>query len=173
MGIKHRKYVYTRHNPWMNGDRPIPGDEVLKILGQPTIDELRSQRLEAERGEFRAQLQREQEQINERARQRRRKEEPMTVSLYKSTASGSREIVVQTNAQSLDVFIAGLSDALDAALKAEPEHAAQTIAGTLKNAFPVAFAISGYKAEKVSESKLLTCGFASPDASELVAQSKV
>lgn len=33
--------------------------------------------------------------------------------------------------------------------------------------------ISGYKAEKVAESKLLTCGFAPPDASELVAQSKV
>lgn len=97
----------------------------------------------------------------------------MTVSLYKSLANGAREIVVQTNAQSLDVFIAGLSDALCAAMIAEPELAEQTLAQTLKNAFPVAFAISGYKADKVSESKLLTCGFASPDASELVAQSKV
>lgn len=97
----------------------------------------------------------------------------MTVSLYKSMASGSREIVVQTNAQSLDVFISGLAEAMTAALQAEPEMAVQTIAATLKNAFPVGFAISGYKADKVSESKLLTCGFASPDASELVAQSKV
>ena len=97
----------------------------------------------------------------------------MTVRLYQSTANDVRDIVVQTNAQSLDVFVAGLSDALDSALRLDPDLAAATIAATLKNAFPVAFAIAGYKADKVSESKLLTCGFASPDASELVAQSKV
>lgn len=97
----------------------------------------------------------------------------MTVSLYKSTASGAQEIVVQTNAQSLDVFISGLSDALGRALQDVPENSAAVIAATLKNAFPIAFSIAGYKAEKVSESKLLTCGFASPDASELVAQSTV
>lgn len=102
----------------------------------------------------------------------------MTVSLYKSMASGAFEVVVQTNAQSLDVFIAALSDALHAALVHEastpnaPDQSQALIAATLKNAFPVAFAIAGYKAEKVSESKLLTCGFASPDASELLAQSK-
>lgn len=102
----------------------------------------------------------------------------MTVSLYKSMASGTYEVVVQTNAQSLDVFIGGLSDALHAALVHEAsapnavDNSQALIAATLKNAFPVAFSISGYKAEKVSESKLLTCGFASPDASELLAQSK-
>lgn len=102
----------------------------------------------------------------------------MTVSLYKSMASGAFEVVVQTNAQSLDVFISALSDAMHAALVHEastpnaPDQSQALIAATLKNAFPVAFAIAGYKAEKVSESKLLTCGFASPDASELLAQSK-
>ena len=102
----------------------------------------------------------------------------MTVSLYKSMASGTYEVVVQTNAQSLDVFIGGLSDALHAALVHEAsapnatDNSQAMISATLKNAFPVAFAIAGYKAEKVSESKLLTCGFASPDASELLAQSK-
>lgn len=102
----------------------------------------------------------------------------MTVSLYKSMASGTYEVVVQTNAQSLDVFIGGLADALHAALVHEAsapnavDNSQSMISATLKNAFPVAFAIAGYKAEKVSESKLLTCGFASPDASELLAQSK-
>jgi hypothetical protein len=102
----------------------------------------------------------------------------MTVSLYKSMASGTYEVVVQTNAQSLDVFIVGLSDALHAALVHEAsapnasDNSQAMISAILKNAFPVAFAIAGYKAEKVSESKLLTCGFASPDASELLAQSK-
>ena len=98
----------------------------------------------------------------------------MTVSLYESTASGAREIVVQTNAQSLGVFINGLSDALHSALMSKGlESSAWVIAATLKNAFPVAFAIAGYKAEKVSESKLLTCGVASLDASKLLSQSKV
>lgn len=102
----------------------------------------------------------------------------MTVSLYKSMASGAMEVVVQTNAQSIDIFIAALADALHAALVHEAsapnavDNSQALIAATLKNAFPVAYAISGYKAEKVSESKLLTCGFASPDASELLAQSK-
>lgn len=160
------------HNPHGHIKLMRP-DDLAKMLGRPTVDEMRQARLAEEREVFQKQLADEQTRINEMARQRRMKETAMTVSLYKSTAGGSREIVVQTNAQSLDVFISGLADALDAAVQAEPELAAQTISATLKNAFPVAFAISGYKAEKVSESKLLTCGFASPDASELVAQSKV
>lgn len=97
----------------------------------------------------------------------------MTVALYKSVATGAREIVVQTNAQSLDVFITGLADALETAMRAEPEQIQSTVAATLRNAFPIAFAIAGYKVDKVTESKLLTCGFASPDVSELVAQSHV
>lgn len=97
----------------------------------------------------------------------------MTVSLYRSCATGTREIVVQTNAQSLDVFIDALAEALDSAIEADPSSRGATIAATLRNAFPVAFAIAGYKAEKVTESKLLTCGFASPDAAELVARSKL
>jgi len=160
------------HNPHRHEVMMKP-DDLARMLGKPTVDELRQARLAEEREKTRQAIADEQARINEAVRQRRMKETPMTVSLYKSTAGGSREIVVQTNAQSLDVFISGLADALDAALQAEPELAAQTISATLKNAFPVAFAISGYKAEKVSESKLLTCGFASPDASELVAQSKV
>jgi len=160
------------HNPHGNEVLMKP-DDLARLLGKPTVDEIRQARLADEREKKRQELADEQARINEAVRQRRMKATPMTVSLYKSTAGGSREIVVQTNAQSLDVFISGLADALDAALQAEPELAAQTISATLKNAFPVAFAISGYKAEKVSESKLLTCGFASPDVSELVAQSKV
>jgi len=108
----------------------------------------------------------------------KKREVNMTVSLYKSMASGAMEVVVQTNAQSLDVFVGALADALHVALVHEAsapnsvDNSQALIAATLKNAFPVAFSIAGYKAEKVSESKLLTCGFASPDASELLAQSK-
>lgn len=97
----------------------------------------------------------------------------MTVSLFKSTASGSSEIVVQTNAQSLDVFIASFSDALAEAIKNDSGEVKSIMASALKNAFPIAFSLAGYKAEKVSEARLLTCGFASPDSSELVAQSSI
>ena len=156
------------HNP-LRRDPMMRPDELAKMPGKPTVDEIRSVERENRRREFAD----EQARINDAVKSRSIKEALMTVSLYKSTAGGSREIVVQTNAQSLDVFITGLAEALDAAVSAEPSMAAQTISATLKNAFPVAFAIAGYKADKVSESKLLTCGFASPDASELVAQSKV
>lgn len=97
----------------------------------------------------------------------------MTVSLYKSSASGSEEIVVQTNAQSLEVFVASFSDALAEAITSDSKAARALICSALKNAFPIAFALSGYKADKVSEARLLTCGYASPDSSELVAQSRV
>lgn len=172
MDYKRKTAGRKPHNPGHNMPL-IRADTLAKILGKPTIDEQRAAQLAEERATIRQRLVDEQASINEAVRLRRMKENPMTVSLYKSTANGSREIVVQTNAQSLDVFISGLADALAIALQAEPELAAHTIAATLKNAFPVAFSISGYKAEKVSESKLLTCGYASPDASELVAQSTV
>jgi hypothetical protein len=97
----------------------------------------------------------------------------MTVSLYMSTASGKREVVVQTNAQSLDLFIAGLADAVDAAMDSLPSNdRAELLAGLFRNAFPVAFAIAGYKADKVTESRMLICGAAAPDKSSLLAHSR-
>lgn len=165
--LNHHRFKH--HNPKPRG--VVKSEKRLaSLIGTKSIDQMREERLEEDRRMFWEEQQRSQQA----ASLRQLKEiKAMTVSLYKSVASGAREIVVQTNAQSLDVFVAGLSDALDAAIRSDPEQAAQTISATLKNAFPVAFAIAGYKAEKVSESKLLTCGFASPDSSELVAQSKV
>lgn len=100
-------------------------------------------------------------------------ERNMTVSLYSSSATGKREIVVQTNAQSLDLFIAGLADALDVAIETMgKDERAEVLASVLRNAFPVAYAISGYKAERVSETRMLSCGAATPDASRLLAHSR-
>lgn len=99
-------------------------------------------------------------------------ESDMTVSLYKSTASGVHDVVVQTNAQNLDVFVPSFASALAEALELTDDKR-DIVVSALKNAFPIAFALAGYKAEKVSESRLLTCGFASPDSSELLAQSAV
>ena len=179
------------------GARQIPPHELERLLfGKPTTDALREARLAEEREQRRlAEKVRHNNNYADQLRHIKERQDAeaaahygvnkqqgkaMTVSLYRSTASGANEIVVQTNAQSLEVFIAGLSDALAAAVSpigdrpptAEDQIKA-TIAATLKNAFPIAFAIAGYKADKVSESKLLTCGFASPDASELVASSTI
>ena len=146
-----------------------PG-QVERLLGQ-SIDQARSEALEAARAAKRLAHEQEREKWADQL-----KKEPanMTVSLYRSTSTGAFEMVVQTNAQSLDVYIAGLSEAVATALKeSEPGDHAKMLMATLKNAIPVAFAIAGYKAEKVAESKLLTCGQAAPDASELVAQSRV
>jgi hypothetical protein len=162
----HRNHK-ARHNPTRNPSLHLVGwTDVERALGLPTIDDLRAQRLEEEREQLR-------QQYGTPRQPRKTGEKTMTVSLYRSCATGAREIVVQTNAQSLDVFIDALSDALESAIASDPTNRAATIAATLRNAFPVAFAIAGYKADKVTESKLLTCGFASPDAAELVAQSKI
>ncbi len=101
-----------------------------------------------------------------------KKESTMTVSLYSSTASGKEEIVVQTNAQSLDLFIIGLADATSEALKdLSDTQRREKITMIFKNSFPLAFAISGYKAEKVTESRMLICGAVTPETSKLLAHS--
>lgn len=165
------KQEIAMNNAFLHGKEPELPDNVF-ALPDPRVKASREARKQDKREELARR--RELEYLTNKW-----SEPSMTVSLYKSTASGANEIVVQTNAQSLDVFIAGLANALhdallkDAANDTEKDNSESIIASTLKNAFPVAFAISGYKAEKVSESKLLTCGFASPDASELIAQSAV
>lgn len=181
---RHLRRGYQRiHEPKAELKSPVVhGDKLLELIGQETVDQMRLRRWkeEVEKRELeeeRWKAIREAKRL-EQVKLNKLKEHNMTVSLYKSMASGAYEVVVQTNAQSLDIFISALADALHAALVHEasapnaPDNSQALIAATLKNAFPVAFAISGYKAEKVSESKLLTCGFASPDSSELLAQSK-
>jgi hypothetical protein len=97
----------------------------------------------------------------------------MTVSLYTSNASGKTEIVVQTNAQTLDLFVSGLADALVSSLESmTPDRRLELISSMLRNAFPVGFAIAGYKAERVTEARVLVCGAAAPAESSLLAHSR-
>jgi pyridoxine 5'-phosphate synthase PdxJ len=97
----------------------------------------------------------------------------MTVSLYTSTVSGKTEVVVQTNAQTLDLFVSGLADAMVASLESmTPDRRLELISSMLRNAFPVGFAIAGYKAERVTEARVLVCGAAAPAESSLLAHSR-
>jgi hypothetical protein len=164
--------------------RKVDAGTVEQLLyGEPLPDKARREKLiaqgigagaaEAREHMEKARLLLALQQAGEKPPTKSKGEKPMTVSLYSSNATGKREIVVQTNAQSLDLFISGLADALDVAVGSmEPSERAEMLASVLRNAFPVAYAISGYKAERVSETRMLSCGAASPDAGNLLAHSR-
>lgn len=90
------------------------------------------------------------------------------VRIFSDKHSG--DFVVQTTALDVDTFIAELSEALNAALYAQgSDDGGITSMGILKNAMPIAFKLSGYKAENVVEQRTLVCGNVSPNACEVVA----
>lgn len=99
----------------------------------------------------------------------------MTVSILRSGPGRDGVVVVQTNCIGLDGFITELADAMEAAQGQHEqcgfEHPRQLFRAVLRNAFPIAFAIQGYKAERVHESKLLTCGEVPTDGLFPLAQS--
>lgn len=79
---------------------------------------------------------------------------------------GSGEYVIQTTCLDADAFIAELAEALAVAVKVGGDMAAL---GILTNAMPIAYKLSGYKADTVSEQRTLVCGTVSPNACEVVA----
>ena len=83
------------------------------------------------------------------------------VRIFRDKQSG--EYVVQTTCCDMASFIADLSDAI-AGLKGEGAD----ILGVFQNAMPIAFKLSGYKADNVQEQRTLLCGFASPAACDLL-----
>lgn len=85
-----------------------------------------------------------------------------------SDANGSGEFVVQTTCLDVDSFISEFSEALNAAVT-QANDGGLTAMGVLKNAMPIAFKLSGYKADSVSEQRTLVCGVVSPNACEVVA----
>ena len=80
---------------------------------------------------------------------------------------GSGEYVIQTTALEPDVFIFELAEAMDAAMR-DSEDGALAAVGIMKNAMPIAFKLSGYKAEGVAEQRTLVCGVVSPENCEVV-----
>lgn len=78
-----------------------------------------------------------------------------------SDSKGSGEFVIQTTATDAETFISELSEALAKATSGVNDDGL-TCMGILKNAMPIAFKLSGYKADGVSEQRTLVCGAISP-----------
>jgi hypothetical protein len=84
-----------------------------------------------------------------------------------SDAHGSGEFVVQTTATDTDTFISELAEALHKATSTFDDGGLAAM-GILKNSMPIAFKLSGYKADSVSEQRTLVCGAVSPNSCEVV-----
>jgi hypothetical protein len=83
-------------------------------------------------------------------------------------AKGSGEFVIQTTATDTDTFVAELAEAMSSAI-ASANDDGLTAMGIMKNAMPIAFKLSGYKAESVAEQRTLVCGTVAPHSCEVVA----
>jgi len=85
-----------------------------------------------------------------------------------SDRNGSGDYVIQTTATDTDTFISELSEAL-AKVVADSHDDGLTCFSIMKNAMPIAFKLSGYKADSVQEQRTLVCGNVSPNSCEVVA----
>ena len=82
-------------------------------------------------------------------------------------AKGSGDVVVQTTAIDVDQFIGELAEAMTAAVVKADDEGLTTL-GILKVAMPIAYKLSGYKAETVQEQRTLVCGNVSPTHCEVL-----
>lgn len=89
------------------------------------------------------------------------------VRIFKDNKSG--EFVVQTTCLDADSFISDLSEALAQVVEKSNGEGALSALGILTVAMPIAFKLSGYKADTVSEQRTLICGTALPASSDVVA----
>lgn len=80
---------------------------------------------------------------------------------------GTGDFVIQTTCLDADAFISELAEAMDIAIKKSDDGGVSAL-GILKNAMPIAYKLSGYKAESVQEQRTLVCGNISPTACEVV-----
>ncbi len=85
-----------------------------------------------------------------------------------SDKNGSGEFVIQTTATDTDTFVCELADAMHKALFSIGDDGGLAMMGIMKNAMPIAFKLSGYKADTVSEQRTLVCGAVSPSSCEVV-----
>ena len=82
-------------------------------------------------------------------------------------SKGTGEFVIQTTAIDTDSFILELSEAMTKVVS-ESSDGGLTCFGIMKNAMPIEFKLSGYKADSVSEQRTLVCGNISPSSCEVI-----
>ena len=85
-----------------------------------------------------------------------------------SDVNGTGDFVVQTTCLDADTFLSEFAEAFDAAV-VKANDGGITAMGVLRNAMPIAYKLSGYKAENVQEQRTLVCGNISPNSCEVVA----
>ena len=85
-----------------------------------------------------------------------------------SDVNGSGDFVIQTTCLDTDTFLIEFAEAFDAAV-VKANDGGMTAMGILKNAMPIAYKLSGYKADNVQEQRTLVCGTISPNSCEVVA----
>lgn len=75
---------------------------------------------------------------------------------------GSGEVVVQTTALDTDQFLGELAEAMHHAVM-QAKDDGLTALQIMKVAMPIAYKLSGYKADTVTEQRTLVCGYVSPE----------
>jgi len=75
---------------------------------------------------------------------------------------GSGDIVVQTTALDTDQYLSELAEAMHHAVM-QANDDGFTALQIMKVAMPIAFKLSGYKADLVAEQRTLVCGYVSPE----------
>jgi hypothetical protein len=94
----------------------------------------------------------------------------MSVEIFRSTRSGSLQVMIQTTTSALPTFINSLAKATSDAIHNEPEKVDELLHGIFAQAIPLAIKIAGYKVESVKEERILTSGFLTPNEGEIVGQ---
>jgi len=84
-----------------------------------------------------------------------------------SDSDGSGDFVVQTTCLDTDTFLTEFAEAFDAAV-VKANDGGLTAMGILKSAMPIAYKLSGYKADSVQEQRTLVCGTVSPNSCEVI-----
>lgn len=87
------------------------------------------------------------------------------VRIFKDNKTG--DYIIQTTCLMPDDFVSELSEALTKSIDGDESGA--VVLGILTNALPIAYKLSGYKADTVSEQRTLVCGNMSPDSCEVIA----
>ncbi len=80
---------------------------------------------------------------------------------------GSGNYVIQTTSTDTDTFISELAEAMHSAIF-KLDDGGLAAMGIMKTAMPIAYKLSGYKADGVSEQRTLVCGAVSPASCEVI-----